>query len=158
MEKAARMKWVQFKRTNPGLTLYGNFFSKQVFLVRVGKWVISWIGIFCVLCTRGEKAEGRNLEKYTLGETLDYKRKPQLEWSWEAGRRNSHTLPFFCKCRPHRKGEVLAGGHNFTIPAGGRKISSSPGNSPANRRQLQLSQWETSILRLPNRLQWAFCL
>lgn len=66
------------------------------------------------------------------------KRKLCSEWSQEAGRGRSH-LPHSSSIVDPTPGASCRGQHS-TIPAGGRKVSSSPGNSPANERQPQLSQ------------------
>lgn len=46
----------------------------------------------------------------------------------------------------------------FTDPPGGKRVSSSVGNSPANETVSQLSQWKATILWIPILLQLAFCL
>lgn len=96
-----------------------------------------------LLCARDSCSEHQryNSEKTkAFGFVKINKRKLHLEGSQEPGRGNSHHLPLFHNCRPNWKRGDLACGYYFTIPAGGRKISVSPGNRPANERQLQLSQ------------------
>ena len=44
------------------------------------------------------------------------------------------------------------------LPSGGRKIFSSPGNSLANQRLSQLSQWKPTMFQNPSFLQWTFRL
>ena len=46
----------------------------------------------------------------------------------------------------------------LNYPAGGRKNFSLPGNSPANKRLPQLSQWKASVLQTPSFFQWTPCL